>query len=188
MTRVNRHRRIDTAAHETPNAITDSIWWVGRSGWGGLPALTHATDCNIYLLKGESFDVLIDAGGNASVRKLERNVRLAGSDPDRVGEIWCTHSHLDHFVGAGHWIARHPRTRCRISHVAARFLRNGDERKPETAGQRKERHCMNSMPQALAPTVEKSAMRVDKPLLHARLPRRSSIPFSGLRGIVWALA
>ncbi len=119
---------MDTAAHDGPSAITQSVWWVGRSTWGEHPMLTHPTDCNIFLFKGETFDVLIDSGGNASVQKLERNIRRAGSDPDRVGEIWCTHSHLDHFVGAGHWIARHPRTRCRISHLAAKFLRSGDER------------------------------------------------------------
>lgn len=130
--RTNNHtvhkKRPDTAAHPHPSAITNSIAWVGRTAWDDLPMLTHPTDCNIFLLRGDHFDVLIDAGGNASTTKLERNIRSAGSDPERVREIWCTHSHLDHFIGAGHWVVRHPRTRVRVSHVAIRFLKRKDYR------------------------------------------------------------
>lgn len=96
--------------------------------WGGHPMLTCKEDSNIYLIKGSEYDVLVDSGGNASLAKLERNIRRAGSDPKRVREIWCTHSHLDHFVRAAHWIKHYPRVRCNISEVAIQFLKRKDYR------------------------------------------------------------
>lgn len=116
--------QVDTKGHDRPSAITPSIWWVGRSGWGGIPELTHPTDCNIYLLKGKNFDVLIDAGGNPSVAKLEANIRAVGSSPSRIREIWLTHSHGDHFLGAGVWAKKYPKTICRLPKLGIeRFLK-----------------------------------------------------------------
>lgn len=115
-------QKIDCVAHEEPSAILPSLWWVGRGRWGGLPALTKDGDCNIFLLKGKAFDVLVDCGCSGPVSGLEDNIRRAGSDPSRVREIWMTHSHYDHFAGADWWTRRHPRTVCRLSHIAADFL------------------------------------------------------------------
>lgn len=112
----------DTRDYPHPSPITPAIWWVGRGEWGALPVLTREGDCNIYLLRGRDFDVLIDSGSTTALAPLERNIRRAGSDPSRIGEIWMTHSHYDHFVGAGRWVARHEQTVCRISHLAIEFL------------------------------------------------------------------
>jgi glyoxylase-like metal-dependent hydrolase (beta-lactamase superfamily II) len=122
MSRAASRTRPDVREHPGPSAITPSIWWVGRGSWGVLPILTRDGDCNIFLLKGEEFDVLIDTGFGAALGSLERNIRRAGSEPGRVREIWLTHSHLDHFVGAGRWTARYPETVCRISHLSIQFL------------------------------------------------------------------
>jgi glyoxylase-like metal-dependent hydrolase (beta-lactamase superfamily II) len=90
-------------------------------------------DGNIYLLRGGRFDVLIDCGGNRDVRLLERNIRLAGSDPERVGQVWLTHSHSDHAGGAAAWQKRHPRTLCCLAAVAAKLMRQGNYRLVGTA-------------------------------------------------------
>jgi len=118
---------VDTQPHRGPSAILDSLWWVGRSVWGGLPALT-GDDCNIYLLKGRDFDVLIDIGMNKSFSKLEQNIKRAGGHPSRIREIWITHTHCDHFINAAKWIARHPRVVCRVSAPAAKFLKEKNYR------------------------------------------------------------
>lgn len=121
--RATRARTVpDVREHPHPSLITPSIGWAGRGSWGGLPILTRDGDCNIYLLKGRDFDVLIDIGFGAALSKLESNLRRVGSGPERIREIWFTHSHYDHFVGAGLWTARHPETICRISHLSIEFL------------------------------------------------------------------
>src|SRR5690349_7427975 len=112
----------DGADYPRPNAITGSLWWLGRGDWGCLAPLTAPGDCNIYLLKGADYDVLIDSGGPKSLRHLEKNVRASGSHPERIREIWLTHSHLDHFLGAAPWVARYPSTVCRLSHVGLERL------------------------------------------------------------------
>lgn len=111
----------DTRGYLRPSSITPSIWWAGRSGWN-MADLTPKPDCNIYLLKGREFDVLIDCGIGASLAELEDNIRQDGSDPARIREIWLTHSHLDHFVRAGYWAAKYPETVCRISRIALEYL------------------------------------------------------------------
>jgi glyoxylase-like metal-dependent hydrolase (beta-lactamase superfamily II) len=118
----------DTNAYAHPHAITPAIWWVGRSGWGGLPALSNPGDCNVYLLKGDRFDVLIDGGGGPSLSQLQANIRLAGSKPSRIREIWLTHAHSDHFIGAGLWAKRYPQTICRISRVSIGLFRQKNYR------------------------------------------------------------
>ena len=84
MTSRRTDRAPNTRAFPRISAVTESIWWIGRSNWGGLPALTELCDSNIYLLKGHEFDVLVDSGGSASLAKLERNIRRAGSEPRRI--------------------------------------------------------------------------------------------------------
>jgi glyoxylase-like metal-dependent hydrolase (beta-lactamase superfamily II) len=118
----------DTAAHPYPSAITPTIGWVGRGDWGGLPSLTSQGDCNIYLLKGAEFDVLIDCGQGSSLRRLEQNLRAVGSDPERVRETWLTHSRLDHFLRAASWTLRYPETVVRISRVALKYFAHRDYR------------------------------------------------------------
>ena len=118
--------KIDTRAHKRPSAITPSIWWVGRSDWGKLPPLTKG-DCNIFLLRGTTGDVLIDAGQSSVLGPLERNIRCAGTSPGHVTDIWITHSHWDHLGGAP-WASKHHDCRVRMSQTAANFLHRGDHR------------------------------------------------------------
>jgi glyoxylase-like metal-dependent hydrolase (beta-lactamase superfamily II) len=117
----------DTKPCDYPHAITPHIWWVGCSAWGSVPQLSSPYDCNIYLLKGDKFDVLVDCGGGPT-KKLEENIRFAGSSPSRIREIWLTHVHCDHFVGAGLWAKRHPATICRISKISIDFLQKKNYR------------------------------------------------------------
>ena len=118
----------DTTAYPRPSAITPAIWWVGRCGWGALPALTTEPDCNIYLLRGDNYDVLIDCGMSADLAALEEHIRAAGSAPARVREIWLTHSHYDHFMRAAHWSMRYPDTVCRIVETAIAFFQQDNYR------------------------------------------------------------
>ncbi len=118
----------DTTAYPHSSAITPAIWWVGRCGWGALPPLTAEPDCNIYLLRGRDYDVLIDCGMSADLAALEGHIRAVGSAPARVREIWLTHSHYDHFMRAAHWTARYPHTVCRIAETAIEFLEQDNYR------------------------------------------------------------
>jgi glyoxylase-like metal-dependent hydrolase (beta-lactamase superfamily II) len=102
------------------------IWWVARNAWGGHKPLTD-TGGNVYLIRGTNFDVMVDVG-QRSMRQLERNIRLAGSEPSRVGEIWITHSHGDHFALAGPWQRKYPHVKVRLADVGRAFLRRGDLR------------------------------------------------------------
>ncbi len=114
-------------AERSVSAITDSIWWVGRDAWGGLPALT-AGGCNVFLIKGDRFDVLIDAGDGCPIRQLAENIRRAGSQPSRVREIWMTHSHWDHLGNAAAWQRKHPHVVVRLSVQGVRYLKKRDFR------------------------------------------------------------
>ena len=112
----------NTRERTVPSAITSSIWWVRRGDWGGLPRLTQPGDCNIYLLKGSEFDVLVDCGGSGPISLLETNVRLAGSHPDPIRDVWQTHTHFDHFLGAENRRSGIPETQFRLSAIALEFL------------------------------------------------------------------
>ncbi|MFB3892200.1 MAG: MBL fold metallo-hydrolase [Phycisphaerae bacterium] len=118
---------VNVRAEKRVTEIAPSIWWVGRGGWGDLPALTEQ-DCNVFLVRGDEFDVLVDIGAAPSLWQLERNIRAAGSEPARIGEIWITHSHFDHFGNAAKWVKRHPRTVVRLSAVGVDFLKRRDLR------------------------------------------------------------
>jgi glyoxylase-like metal-dependent hydrolase (beta-lactamase superfamily II) len=146
----------DTTAYPHPSPITPSLWWVGRGDWGGLPPLTDLGDCNIYLVKGDEFDVLIDCGRGPSVRALERSLGRAGSEPARVREIWMTHSHLDHFLRAAPWTARHPQTQVRISQVALEYFARRDYRLVSQAFFSPRSRCR--LPEGIEPLEEGSIL------------------------------
>jgi glyoxylase-like metal-dependent hydrolase (beta-lactamase superfamily II) len=120
----------DTNLYAYPHPITPALWSVGRGGWMGLPIGLSDADCNVYLLRGESFDVLIDCGGTTSLVKLTRNIRTAGSAPERIREIWLTHSHCDHSLRACARARRCPDTLCRISRLSIEYLHRTDYRLP----------------------------------------------------------
>ena len=62
------------------------------------------------------------------------------------------------------------------------FLRNGEGRTTQTAGQRKERHCMEQMPQRSLRSSRIRACEAIRLCCTARLLRRSSIPSSKSTG------
>lgn len=114
-------------AERAVSAITDSIWWVGRDTWGDLPPLTTGGS-NVFLIKGNRFDVLVDAGNGCPIRQLEENIRRAGSEPSRVREIWMTHSHWDHLGNAAAWQRKYPHVVVRLSDQGVRYLKRKDFR------------------------------------------------------------
>jgi glyoxylase-like metal-dependent hydrolase (beta-lactamase superfamily II) len=75
---------------------------VGGGALGG--GLSHAADCNVYLVRAGGRAVLIDAGSGLGPEQLADNVRAAGVEPDRVEAVLLTHAHLDHSGGAA-WLA-----------------------------------------------------------------------------------
>ena len=117
---------VDVDAHKTPSLVTPSIGWIGRSCWGNLPAIS-GNDCNIWLLRGERFDVLVDCGRVNNLAVYDRNIRHLGGDPRRVKEIWITHTHWDHSGAAAAWQKRSGVT-VRMAEVGAKFIRRGDLR------------------------------------------------------------
>jgi glyoxylase-like metal-dependent hydrolase (beta-lactamase superfamily II) len=120
--------RFDCTPHPGPSNVYGPVWWIGRGIWGALPQMTGEIGCNVFLLKGAKFDVLIDAGMSPTTRPLERALKLAGSAPERIREIWITHSHSDHLNGARVWTDKYPKTKVRISGIGLKFLRNKDYR------------------------------------------------------------
>jgi glyoxylase-like metal-dependent hydrolase (beta-lactamase superfamily II) len=120
--------QVNVTAERDPTQVVEGLWWVGRGPWGMLPALTSVGDANIWLIRGEKFDVLVDVGGGPSLAPLEGRIRQAGGDPRRVREIWLTHSHYDHTCNAARWLAKYPRARCVMSATAAEFFRRRDLR------------------------------------------------------------
>lgn len=65
-----------------------------------LPGLGHV---NCYVLEDERGVTLVDPGlpGPEAHAELERRLRAAGFPPERVHTVLVTHSHPDHFGGAG---------------------------------------------------------------------------------------
>jgi len=61
MSALRAKAAVDVKAHKGVSRILGPIWWVGRGLWGDLPPLT-GRDCNIYLIRGDKFDVLVDVG------------------------------------------------------------------------------------------------------------------------------
>lgn len=66
---------------------------------GGAYGLSHANDCNVYLVDGGKKLVLIDAGGGAGVDSILRNVSDLGFDAVRLELVVITHCHFDHIGG-----------------------------------------------------------------------------------------
>ena len=71
-----------------------------------LPGLGHV---NCYLLEDGDGVALVDPGlpGPDSHRELVRRLRALGVPPERVHTVLVTHSHPDHFGGAGRLHAEH---------------------------------------------------------------------------------
>jgi glyoxylase-like metal-dependent hydrolase (beta-lactamase superfamily II) len=87
--------------------ITDHIYLTGSEQFG----LSHALDCNCYLLDGGAELALVDCGLGLGVDDIWRNIQHAGFDPLTLRHVFITHSHIGHFGGAA---ALRDRTGCRV--------------------------------------------------------------------------
>lgn len=76
--------------------ITPSIYLVGSTPVG----LTDGYDCHIYLIKGPSGLILIDAGNGYDTEGILNNIRAEGLDPAEISHILVTHHHTDHARGS----------------------------------------------------------------------------------------
>ncbi len=99
--------------------ITSEIFQVG----GGQ--LTSSEDAAVYLVNFGGRAALVDAGCGRSEKKLLKNIRARGVEPDRIEYLLITHCHYDHTGGAPGVKAK---TGCRIvAHERdAAFLEEGD--------------------------------------------------------------
>jgi glyoxylase-like metal-dependent hydrolase (beta-lactamase superfamily II) len=78
--------------------VTDRVALVGsgRIGYG----LTSQFDCNVFVIRGDRQNVLVDAGCGLSVNDIVTRIADAGIEPTSIGSIMLTHSHADHAAGA----------------------------------------------------------------------------------------
>lgn len=63
-------------------------------------ALSHALDCNCYLIDGGSELGLIDTGLGLGVDEICANIQAAGFNLRSLAHILITHSHIGHWGGA----------------------------------------------------------------------------------------
>lgn len=75
--------------------ILDDIYLVGS----GEVGLSHALDCNVYLLDGGNEAALIDAGSGFDTEQLLSNITEAGIPLERIRYLLLTHAHMDHARG-----------------------------------------------------------------------------------------
>lgn len=78
--------------------IADRIMLIGGGETGTM--MSHALDCNIYLIDCHSEFVMIDAGSGVEPERIVRNIESAGVDMKKVSHLLLTHAHGDHAAGA----------------------------------------------------------------------------------------
>jgi glyoxylase-like metal-dependent hydrolase (beta-lactamase superfamily II) len=88
---------------------------------------TDPYDCHVFLLDGGDELAIVDAGGGMGTTAIVENVRSAGFDPERVRHVILTHAHGDHAGGTARLKAALSTPAVHLSHVAAPWLRDGDE-------------------------------------------------------------
>jgi glyoxylase-like metal-dependent hydrolase (beta-lactamase superfamily II) len=76
--------------------ISERIYLVGSEEF----ALSHALDCNCYLIDGGSALGIVDSGLGLGVDEMLANVKAHGFSPDRISHVLITHAHLGHWGGA----------------------------------------------------------------------------------------
>ena len=62
--------------------------------------ISNPGDCMVYLVNCRSEMALIDAGASADIRKICKNIKRVGLDPEHISTLFITHCHLDHVGGA----------------------------------------------------------------------------------------
>jgi glyoxylase-like metal-dependent hydrolase (beta-lactamase superfamily II) len=76
--------------------LINSVYLVGGSAYG----LSATGDCNVYMVDCGDELVLIDAGGGNGIKRILKNIRDDGFDPEKIGMTFLTHCHFDHIGGA----------------------------------------------------------------------------------------
>jgi len=78
--------------------LTDGIYLVA-SGASGV-SLTHACDCNVYVVNSRPGLVLIDCGVGLEPQRIVDEMIADGLAPSALTHLLLTHYHLDHCGGA----------------------------------------------------------------------------------------
>lgn len=78
--------------------ILPDIYIVGSGDFGFN--LSHAKDCNVYLIDGADGLTLIDTGVGLENNVIEENIKAHGFALEDINQIILTHCHADHSGGA----------------------------------------------------------------------------------------
>ncbi|MBW2118800.1 MAG: MBL fold metallo-hydrolase [Deltaproteobacteria bacterium] len=99
--------------------ITDEIFQVG----GG--ELTSPEDAAIYLINFAGHAALVDAGCGRSQKRVLKNIRACGVNPEEIEYLLITHCHFDH-TGGVKQIKDMAQCKVVAHELDARFLEQGD--------------------------------------------------------------
>jgi metallo-beta-lactamase class B len=109
--------------------IAQGVWRVGGGSWGGaVAAMSEEADANVYLLRVDGADILVDCGTRAGRDEVSRNLLNLGCDPDALSDLLLTHSHWDHTDAAAEWQAALPAMQTHLNSIGAAFLAQADHR------------------------------------------------------------
>ncbi len=104
--------------------LTDRVFIVGSGGLGF--GLSHESDCNVYLVNGQTEMALIDAGVGLEPHRMVENIAAEGLEMEKLKYVFLTHAHADHAGGCRYWKDNFGIT-VMGSPAAAQFVRGGDE-------------------------------------------------------------
>jgi len=104
--------------------LTDRVYIVG-SGVLGF-SVSHESDCNVYLINGQTEMALIDAGVGLEPHRIFENIVAEGLDVEKLKYVFLTHAHADHAGGCRYWKDNFGIT-VLGSPETAQFVRGGDE-------------------------------------------------------------
>lgn len=82
--------------------INERIYLVGSEQFG----LSHALDCNCYLVDGGTQLALVDTGLGLGVEDILANIAAHGFDPKKLTHIILTHAHPGHWGGGQELVER----------------------------------------------------------------------------------
>jgi len=109
--------------------VTSRVWRVGGDSWrcDDLAAISAAGDCNVYLLRLNSANILIDAATVPGQSAIKSNIKECGVEPRDLSALILTHSHYDHTHAAHQWQDAYA-VPTYLNSVGAAFLKKGDFR------------------------------------------------------------
>src|SRR5690349_21013532 len=86
--------------------VTENIYVVGRSGWGGLKPLCRGDSANVFLIDGGDELALVDCGMGDGIEDILTNVSAIGKAPAKIRKVLLTHAHWDHCGGIAELLKR----------------------------------------------------------------------------------